>query len=294
MYSKADTHMHTTYSDGLADPATMVDYIAEATDLAVIAVTDHDTAEGGLAAREHALRRGYRLQVIVGQEVTTLEGDVVGLFVHTTLPAYRTAREAIDAIHAQGGLAVAVHPYSAWNTANHMTGVGRLIHTLPLDGVEVRNGFPSNVFANPFATWQNRRGQGLSELGGSDSHAPYTVGQAFTSFPGETAEDLRQAIQQRSTHADGSLWRLTSLVRVAGYIRRYGLPERKYEPSFADGVDSSRCSVGRWDGTQPHPPTEQQSIICTTAERCSLVAQRPAAIHPARQQPIRPQTLQNG
>ena len=64
--------------------------------------TDHDTAEGALVARSYAQRNALSLDVIVGQEVSTGEGDVVGLFLSATLPAYDTAAEAIDAIRAQG------------------------------------------------------------------------------------------------------------------------------------------------------------------------------------------------
>lgn len=229
MFSKADTHMHTTCSDGLVSPEEMVDYVAAQTDLRVIAVTDHDTAEGGILAREYALRRGLALDVIVGQEVTTDEGDIVGLFIRETLPAFRTARAAIDAIHAQGGLAVAVHPYSNLATGFNMTGVADRIRTLPLDDVEVRNGFPTNVFANAMTVRRNRRAQRLSELGGSDSHVPYTVGQAHTLFRGNTAEDLRQAIIRRETRAAGPLWLPTSLAKLTPMLLRKGLPSRAEE-----------------------------------------------------------------
>jgi predicted metal-dependent phosphoesterase TrpH len=228
MISKADTHIHTTFSDGKATPAEIVEYVASVTDLRVIAVTDHDTAEGALAARDYALARRLPLEVIVGQEVTTDEGDVVGLFLQHTLPAYYTARAAIDAIHAQGGLAVAVHPFSRWVTRGYMHGVGVEIATLPLDAVEVRNGFPTNLFANWLTGWVNRRGQRLSELGGSDSHVPFTIGQAHTRFPGTRAEDLRRAILARRTAAGGPLW---TPGRILAAER--GMPHMTTSPTYA-------------------------------------------------------------
>ncbi|MEZ4557647.1 MAG: hypothetical protein R2851_17670 [Caldilineaceae bacterium] len=55
MFSKADTHMHTTCSDGLVSPEELVDYVAAQTDLRIcIFVTDHDTAEGGLRLQNAA------------------------------------------------------------------------------------------------------------------------------------------------------------------------------------------------------------------------------------------------
>ena len=230
-FSKADTHLHTSYSDGSATPAEMVEYIVAHTDLSVIAVTDHDTTEGAFVARSYARQQGINLDVIIGQEVTTDEGDMIGLFLRETLPQYPTAAEAVQAIKAQGGLAIAAHPFSYWSTMSLMHGVGMQITELPLDGVEVRNGFPANFVSNPLTAWMNRR-RGLqhSELGGSDSHVPYTAGQAFTRFPGQTGEDLRRAILKGQTHAGGTLWTPASIARIIPMLVRSGRPQRQSVP----------------------------------------------------------------
>ena len=223
MLSKADTHIHTRFSDGLMSPEETVEVIARQTDIRVIAITDHDTAEGAFVAHAHAQRHRLPLEVIIGQEFSTVDGDVVGLFLKSTLPKYKTAAEAIQAIHGQDGLAIAVHPFSRWSTLNNMCGLGVKIFDLPLDGVEVRNGFPTNFLSNPLSAWLNRhRGQNLAELGGSDSHAPFTVGQSFTWFKGQTADDLRWAIESRTTRAAGTLWTPASLARVIPVLLKQG------------------------------------------------------------------------
>ncbi len=233
IYSKADTHIHTTYSDGFNTPEETVEIIAARTDLRVIAITDHDTAEGAFVAQAHAQHCGLPLEVVIGQEVSTREGDVVGLFLTATLPPYPTAAEAIEAIHAQGGLAVAVHPFSRWITFSLMPGLGRKILSLPLDGVEVRNGFPVNLVCNPLTGWINRnRGQGLPELGGSDSHIAFTAGQAFTWFPGRTAADLHRGIVENTIRAGGSLWTPPHLARLMWTVLRKGIP--RYEQIYSD------------------------------------------------------------
>ena len=252
MYSKADTHIHTTASDGMMSPEATVDYIARETDLRVVAITDHDTADGAFIARCYAHRNMLPVEVIIGQEVTTSEGDVVGLFLTSTLPTYETAAEAINAIHAQGGLAVAVHPFSRWATLNNMKGVGSKIFELPFDAVEARNGFPANFLSNSLSSWLNRMvGQGLPELGGSDSHAPYTAGQAWTGFPGQSAIDLRRAIECGSVRARGPLWTPPNLIRLTRLlIKRRGLhqPEQTaLSPVLAPISDDNRLIKRRFD-----------------------------------------------
>lgn len=226
--------MHTNYSDGLMSPEQTVEIIANQTDLRVIAITDHDTAEGAIVAQAYARRQRLPLEVIIGQEFSTEEGDVVGLFLKSTLPQFKTAAKAIAAIHTQGGLAVAVHPFSRWSTLNNMCGLKMKIFELPLDAVEVRNGFPTNFLSNPLTEWLNRRkGRPLAELGGSDSHAPFTAGQAFTWFEGGTADDLRWAIESRTTYAGGTLWTPVSLARIIPLlVKRGGLPH--YEHIYSE------------------------------------------------------------
>ncbi len=234
MHSKADTHIHTTYSDGLTSPEETIDIIGRRGRLQVVAITDHGTTEGAFAARAYAIRSGSPLEVIIGQEISTRDGDIVGLFLKWSLPSFQTAAEAITAIHAQNGLAVAVHPFSRWSTLNNMSGVGTKIFSLPLDAVEVRNGFPANLLANPVSAWLNRRwGQNLPEMGGSDSHIAYTAGQSFTWFPGRTALDLRRAIENGTIRAGGALWTPFNVARlVKGVIKRGGVP--RYEHVYSD------------------------------------------------------------
>ena len=233
MYSKADTHIHTTCSDGLMPPEVTVEMIAAQTDLRVIAITDHDTAEGAFIAQAYASRQRLPLEVVIGQECSTREGDVVGLFLKSTVPPFKTATEVIEAIHAQGGLAVAVHPFSRWSTLDNMRGLGPKIFDLPLDAVEARNGFPTNLLSNPLTAWLNRSfGQNLPELGGSDSHVPFTAGQAFTWFPGQSAADLRRAIESDAVQPGGPLWTPLNLARMIPLLLKQGLP--RYQRAYSD------------------------------------------------------------
>ncbi|MBW7883758.1 MAG: phosphotransferase [Caldilineaceae bacterium] len=238
MLSKADIHIHTTCSDGLATPEELVDYIVANSDLRVIAVTDHDTTAGGYAAQQHALRLGYHLDVIIGQEVTTDEGDILALFVQATLPTFRSARAAIEAIHHQGGLAIAPSPYSAWDSLGHIVGLGSRIVQLPLDGVEVRHGFPANFMnAHNMARHYRHWCRLLPELGGSDSHSLFTVGQVFTWFPGRSAKDLRAAVARGVTWAGGPAWKLTCMAQRAApmHPRSYYVGRSTRAP-YADGL----------------------------------------------------------
>ncbi|MGH7863011.1 MAG: PHP domain-containing protein, partial [Candidatus Dormibacteraceae bacterium] len=76
----ADLHMHTDHSDGWPKPAELVRFARDHTALDVIAITDHDTIEGALAGAEYASRLRSGPYVIIGEEVSSREGHIVGLF----------------------------------------------------------------------------------------------------------------------------------------------------------------------------------------------------------------------
>jgi predicted metal-dependent phosphoesterase TrpH len=215
--SKADIHIHTTYSDGLMTPEAVVEYAAIETDLQLIAIADHDTIEGAVAAWRY-WRRYQRdfghLDLIIASEITSRDGDILGLFLNDDVPAGMSAARTVEAIHAQGGLAIAVHPYS-FLVPTMVKGVKGHIHLLPFDGLEIRNGAPTELPSNYLAQWINRRHRALPEVGGSDAHYLPTVGQTYTLFPGHTAADFRRALETGKIRAEGQVYSPLILARVA-------------------------------------------------------------------------------
>ncbi len=222
---RADLHMHTTASDGWPTPHELVDHVARRASLNVIAVTDHDTIEGALRAREHAAKRA-RFQVIVGEEVSSRDGHIVALFLERRVRPGLSAAATLDAIHDQGGLAIAVHPF--WRTHKHartkpVHGVGWLAAELDFDAIEVENATPGFYVVNQLAHRLNL-GLGAAELGSSDAHILDAVGRAFTEFPGKTPEELRAAIESGATVARRERYRAVGLMRYAAW----GLNHQRY------------------------------------------------------------------
>jgi predicted metal-dependent phosphoesterase TrpH len=193
--SRADIHMHTNCSDGRPSPEALARHLAR-TDLAVVAVTDHDTIEGAQRVKA-ALASGPGPEVVIGEEVTSAGGHILALYLERRIAPDMSAAATIDAIHEQGGLAVAAHPLSFPSTAGRkfFLGVGTLAWTLPFDAVELVNGTPLAENANRKARIQYQRaGRHLAAVGGSDAHVAVAAGHVHTIFRGTTAADLRAAI----------------------------------------------------------------------------------------------------
>jgi len=217
--------MHTTASDGWPTPHELVDHAARRARLDVIAVTDHDTIEGALRAREYAARRA-RFHVIVGEEVSSRDGHIVALFLERRVRPGMSAAATVDAIHDQGGVAIAAHPF--WRTQKRtrtglVHGVGWLAAELDFDAIEVENATPGFYLFNQLAHRLNL-GLGAAEVGCSDAHILDAVGRAFTEFPGKTPEALRDAIESGKTVARRRRYRAVGLVRYAAW----GLNHQRY------------------------------------------------------------------
>src|SRR5713101_9262268 len=78
---RADLHMHSTYSDGIATIEQILHHVQYNTRLNVIALTDHDVIEGSLRARDLWAKGRYRFDFIVGEEISTREGHMLALFI---------------------------------------------------------------------------------------------------------------------------------------------------------------------------------------------------------------------
>ncbi|MBI4498116.1 MAG: PHP domain-containing protein [Chloroflexi bacterium] len=204
-YSVADLHLHTSVSDGMAETAEVLRYVQECTSLNVIAITDHDTIEGGLRARDLAARLGYRFEVIVGAEITTRRGHLLGLFLERDVPPLQPLAHTLQAIHEQGGLAVAPHPMSWLTFSLGQRSIERVLaaqeHGVYLDALEVVNASVAGRLVQGKITRLNRQRYGLAEVGSSDGHFLPHIGTGCTLFPGHTAEDLRQSLLRRQTQA---------------------------------------------------------------------------------------------
>ena len=106
---KYDLHIHSKYSsDGVLDPEKIVK-IAAKRGLNGVAITDHNTIIGGLKAKNYETED---LKVIVGSEISTERGEIIGLFLKEEIKP-GNVQEVISEIKEQNGIIVLPHPFDA-------------------------------------------------------------------------------------------------------------------------------------------------------------------------------------
>jgi len=226
----ADLHIHSTWSDGLLNPHMILNYLAVLNIeynrkygrnyLDVIAITDHDEVAGAYEARDYSRHFRLGIDVLIGAEVSTLDGHVVALDIEQNISPGKSAAWTVDAIHEQGGLAVAAHPYTPSYLflmlpfMKQLRGVGSLLKELDFDAVETVNAnITELIIGNNMNKRVNRKFRQLPELGSSDAHFISAFEKAYTRFPGHSKEDFLAAVKHGKTTAHGRVWSPFDLVR---------------------------------------------------------------------------------
>lgn len=184
---KIDLHIHSRYSgDGVLEPEEIV-RVARKIGLDGIAITDHNTIRGGQEAKKYETED---FRVIVGAEIMTDKGEVIGLFLRKEIKA-GSFRDIITEIKAQGGMVIVPHPFdglrrSAFRVTAEYAGT--------VDAIECFNSrciFQRyNAKALEFAVQHN-----LPVVGGSDAHYPGEIGLGGVII---YSDDIRKAIMQNN------------------------------------------------------------------------------------------------
>lgn len=194
----ADLHMHTSFSGDCATPPRELLAACEESGLEAIAITDHNTIAGAL---EVASLAPDELHVIVGEEIKTTEGEIIGLYLTDEIPRGLTAEETMAEIRKQGGLVYVPHPFDPL----HLTPTYELLarNAADIDIIEVYN--PRITFTS-FNEKAKRLARKYDIPGGagSDCHVIQGVGTAMISLrrfsrPEELLASLREADIIRSS-----------------------------------------------------------------------------------------------
>lgn len=168
-----DLHIHSRYSyDSFLRPETII-RVAKKKGLNGVAVTDHGTIKGGLATKEVNDDTGFI--VIVGTEIETEFGDVLGLFLEREIESRRFP-EVCKEIREQGGLAVLAHPYRKGKVLpEDLFGYIDFV-----EGFNARSPRGLNVKAQELAEKYR-----VPVIAGSDAHLPFEIGRGRTILNGD-------------------------------------------------------------------------------------------------------------
>ncbi|MES2211180.1 MAG: PHP-associated domain-containing protein [Chloroflexota bacterium] len=221
-----DLHCHTSASfDSLAAPRSVV-AAAVKRGLTHLAITDHDRIDGALAARDLA---PDGLTVLVGEEIRTRDGDLIGLFLSAAVRPGMSAADTIAAVREQGGLVGIPHPFDRFRGSLAKQGTPRSLEALAgtVDWIETWNARLMFGNGNDHAA-ELARAAGVPGVAVSDAHTATEIGVAYTVVRGapESAGDLRAALIAGSElvmgRASAYVRLVTPVAKVVNRVRGRG------------------------------------------------------------------------
>jgi len=174
---RVDLHSHSMWSgDCTTTPDELTEGVA-ASGIDVLCLTDHGTINGAVE-----LADGLPCRVIVGQEVRTRWGEIIGLFLTERIPTGRPPVEVAEAIRDQGGLVYIPHPFDPLRANLAEDALVDLLDRGLVDAMEGRNAKTSLEHLNRRAQ-EVAAGHDVAVGAGSDAHVPDAIGAAYAEVP---------------------------------------------------------------------------------------------------------------
>ncbi|MEA2025621.1 MAG: PHP-associated domain-containing protein [Chloroflexota bacterium] len=213
---RIDPHVHTLASDGIDSVEAMI-LAGIDKGLDAIGIADHERMDAAVAGKAIAEYRGWPIEVIVGEEVSTRGGHLLGLFMTKRIRPWHSLKDSIAMIHEQGGLAIIAHPLPPYPMCASERSIRKLMDEAdPIfhpDGLEGFNPTTARM------RWSHKAPAlaeelGIAATGGSDAHKASNVGSTVTIFKGTSAADLRTALAERDTRWEGSAYTWQDQMRM--------------------------------------------------------------------------------
>jgi len=174
---RVDLHSHTMWSgDSTTTPDELVSAVT-GSGIDVLCVTDHHAISGAVQLRE-----SLPCRVIVGEEMRTAAGEIIGLFLTERIPNGLGYLESARLIRDQGGLVYIPHPFDPMRRNLAAAALYELAEAGMVDAVEVFNAKTSLASLNRQAA-EFAEEFDLAAGAGSDAHVPNAIGSAFVAMP---------------------------------------------------------------------------------------------------------------
>ena len=165
-----------------------------------VAVTDHGTIEAAAAIKKTLGELGER--IIIGEEIGTTDGEIIGLYLNEPIAEGLTPLETAEAIHAQGGLIYIPHPFETVRRGISEKGLEKIIRHV--DIIETCNGR---------AVFQNRGGLAAewaakyhcASAASSDAHGRYGWGRTYSILEDTPTRESLVRLLARATYSKKSV-----------------------------------------------------------------------------------------
>ncbi len=171
-----DMHVHSCHSiDAMTDIATIVRVWQRKGILSL--VCDHDSIEGSRRVYREIRRSDPDVPLMLAEEISTDEGEIIGVFLTEEIPPGLSAAETLGRIRDQGAVSIVPHPFCTFRS----TAIRREVLHEYIDRIDIVEGYNArspvpeeNELARAYA---KKHAKPVSA--GSDAHTPVEIGRTY-------------------------------------------------------------------------------------------------------------------
>lgn len=216
-----ELHTHTKYShDSLLNKWFYL-IILKLRKINAVAITDHNEIKGAIKFSNFLKR--FNINVIVGEEIFTEKGEIIGLFLHSKIEPGLSVEKTIIEIKNQGGIVYIPHPYDEkrYKTVLPESEISKYIESI--DMIEVHNGRNSRQLFSENQLLIANKYENVHQVVGSDAHTFIELGRNYNIIEEFTNVEEFKRNLQNVTHIKKECIQLahqiTKVVRIIKLLR---------------------------------------------------------------------------
>lgn len=217
---RAEFHVHTRYSKDSILNKYFILLKCKINKIKVIAITDHNEIDGALKYQKFLKK--YGIEVIIGEEILTKDGEIIGLYLTRKIKEGQSIEETINQIKEQGGLIYLPHPYDEKRFKTVLNPKKQKEFKKFFDFIEIHNG--RNI-SNKFDEKQKEIQVKLQiqPIIGSDAHSFIEIGRNYIIMEKPKKETIKQCVKEGifvEKKCIKIMHEITKLVRIIKYFER--------------------------------------------------------------------------
>ena len=198
---RLETHCHTRYSKDSLLLHSLLYLKCRLCHIDAIAICEHNNIQGALKFKEYCYKRKNKVFVIVGEEIMTSSGEIIGLYLNEAITAGLSCDETIDRIMSQGGVVYVPHPYDEKRSKTVLSEDCICSNSYRIDCIECYNGRNVEDYYSVKQTSIADK-YSLVKVVGSDAHTLMEIGRNYMevdSIPSNSSE-FKSVIQSCTFH----------------------------------------------------------------------------------------------
>jgi len=189
---KIEFHVHTIYSKDSLQTFPFMLLACKLKKIDCLAITDHNEIKGAIIYQKKFKK--YNIDVIVGEEIFTKDGEIIGLYLNKKIEPGLSAIETVNEIRKQSGLVYIPHPYDLKRIKTVLKSNALDLIKNDVDFIECHNG--RNI-DKEFSTKQNEIAEKYSKIKivGSDAHTSCELGRNYVLVDKYSRNTLKEDVE---------------------------------------------------------------------------------------------------